>query len=176
MHAFMQFMNISNLAENGINAEIDRMIDERIISRKLADLIDKRQILIFIHSELYKRMSSATFLKREFRFNINLPAADFAENEELKTQLSNNGDYITVQGVIDCIYRNSDTGKLELVDYKTDGFSGEEFKNHKLAFKKLRERHTNQLLTYKRICEEIFDEAVDKVYIYSTLLGELIEV
>ena len=172
----MQFMNIQNLTENGINAEIERMNDERIISRKLADLIDKRQIFIFMHSELYKRMSLATFLKREFRFNINLPAADFTENEELKTQLSNNGDYITVQGVIDCIYRNSDTGKLELIDYKTDGFSGEEFKNHKLAFKKLRERHRNQLMTYKRICEEIFDEAVDKVYIYSTVLGVLIEV
>lgn len=176
IHTFMQFMNIQNLTENGINAEIERMNDERIISRKLADLIDKRQIFIFMHSELYKRMSLATFLKREFRFNINLPAADFTENEELKTQLSNNGDYITVQGVIDCIYRNSDTGKLELIDYKTDGFSVEEFKNHKLAFKKLRERHRNQLMTYKRICEEIFDEAVDKVYIYSTVLGVLIEV
>ena len=62
------------------------------------------------------------------------------------------------------------------IDYKTDGFSVEEFKNHKLAFKKLRERHRNQLMTYKRICEEIFEEAVDKVYIYSTVLGVLIEV
>ena len=121
-------------------------------------------------------MSSASFFKREFRFNINLPAADFTENLELKAELSSKGVVITVQGVIDCIYRNSASGKLELVDYKTDGFSGEEFKNHKLAFKKLRERHKNQLLTYKRICEEIFEEAIDRVYIYSTVLGELIEV
>ena len=176
MHTFMQFMNIQNLSENGIDAEINRMTEQKIISYKLAELIDKRQILIFMHSELYKRMSSAYFLKREFRFNINLPAADFTESAGLKAQLKDNGDYITVQGVIDCIYRNSDTGELELIDYKTDGLSGDEFKNHKLAYKKLRERHKNQLLTYKRICEEIFDEAIDKVYIYSTVLGELIEV
>lgn len=176
MHTFMQFMNIHNLSDNGINSEIARMLEHKIISNKLAELIDKQQILIFMHSKLYKRMSSASFLKREFRFNINLPAADFTENLELKAELSSKGFVITVQGVIDCIYRNSDSGKLELVDYKTDGLSGEEFKNHKLAFKKLRKRHKNQLLTYKRICEEIFEEAIGRVYIYSTVLGELIEV
>ena len=176
MHTFMQFMNIHNLSESGVNAEILRMVDQKIISQKLAELIDRRQILIFIHSELYRRMSSASFLKREFRFNINLPAADFTENTKLKAELANNGSSITVQGVIDCIYRNSDSKKLELVDYKTDGLSGEEYKNHKLAHKNLRERHKNQLLTYKRICKEIFEENIDKVYIYSTVLGDLIEV
>lgn len=93
MHTFMQFMNIQNLSANGINFEIARMIEHKIISSKLAELIDKRQILIFMHSELYKRMSSASFIKREFRFNINLPAADFTENVELRAELVEQGRF-----------------------------------------------------------------------------------
>ena len=176
MHTFMQFMDIKNLGEKGIYAEITRMTEHKIISRKLAAMLDKRQIYIFMRSDLFRRISMADYIKREFRFNINLPAADFTENEELSQYLTDKDSMITVQGVIDCLYRNHDTGLLELVDYKTDGFTAEEYKNHDMAHAKLRERHKNQLETYRVICEKIFGEPLRDVYIYSTVLGEMVKI
>lgn len=176
MHTFMQFMNIENLEKHGIDAEIERLIDTRMISYKLSTLLDKKQIFIFMHSELYRRIQKASYVKREFRFNINLPAENFTENEEMKEEIRKNHEEITVQGVIDCIYRNADTGKLELIDYKTDRFTAEQFKNRRLAYEKLRRSHRDQLAIYKIICEKIYEEEIDKVYIYSTVLGELVEV
>lgn len=176
MHTFMQFMNIENLERHGIDAEIERLIETRMISYKLSTLLDKKQIFIFMHSELYRRIQKASYVKREFRFNINLPAENFTENEEMKEEIRNNNGEITVQGVIDCIYRNADTGKLELIDYKTDRFTAEQFKNRRLAYEKLRQTHKNQLAIYKTICEKIYEEKIARVYIYSTVLGELVEV
>ncbi len=176
MHTFMQFMNIENLRKNGIDAEITRMIERKIISVKMAQLIDKKQILIFMHSELYKFMLEADYVKREFRFNINLPASEFTADDRKKEILDKDGSIITVQGVIDCIFREKESGKLVLIDYKTDGFSAEEYKNRKLAYEKLRLAHHDQLSTYKRICEKIYNEEVAETYIYSTVLGELVKI
>ena len=176
MHTFMQFMNIVNLRDNGIDAEITRMIERKIISLKMAQLIDRKQILIFMHSKLYKLLLEAEYVKREFRFNVNLPAFEFTNDNEKKEILKRDGSIITVQGVIDCIFREKVSGQLVLIDYKTDGFSAEEYKNRKLAYEKLRLAHQDQLSTYKRICEEIYNEEVAKTCIYSTVLGELVEI
>ncbi len=176
VHTFMQFMDIKNLSENGINAEIERMTEHGIISPKLADMLDKRQLAMFMRSELFRRISESDFIRREFRFNINMPASDYTKNEELSHCLAEKNSMITVQGVVDCLYRNHETGMLELIDYKTDGFTSAEYKNRDIAYAKLRERHKNQLETYRVICEKIFGESIHDVYIYSTVLGELVRI
>lgn len=176
LHTFMQFMNIENLRANGIEDEIEKMIGQKLISRVYAELIDRKQINKFLKSELMKKMSETKYIKREFRFNVNLPASEYTADIQLKNELNAKNIQLTVQGVVDCVLRNPESGKLELIDYKTDSLTADEYKNKVLAHKKLRDRHANQLDVYGKICEKIFNEKIDRLYIYTTVLGELIEV
>ncbi|MGN1408701.1 MAG: 3'-5' exonuclease, partial [Eubacteriales bacterium] len=176
LHTFMQFMNIENLITNGIDDEIEKMIGQKLISRTYAELIDRKPIIKLLKSELMKKMSETKYIKREFRFNVNLPASEYTADIRLKNELNAKNIQLTVQGVVDCVLRNPETGKLELIDYKTDSLTADEYKNKFLAHKKLKDRHENQLEVYGKICEKIFNEEIDKLYIYTTVLGELIEV
>jgi len=63
-----------------------------------------------------------------------------------------------------------------LVDYKTDSLTTEEWNDRTLAEKKLRERHKNQLAYYREICSDMFSEEIGETYIYSTVLGEMVEI
>ena len=76
---------------------------------------------------------------------------------------------------MDCVFRDPDTGKLILVDYKTDSLTSEEWNDRSLAERKLKERHKNQLEYYREICSDMFAEEIESAYVYSTVLGALIE-
>ena len=80
---------------------------------------------------------------------------------------------ITVQGVVDCVFRGENW--LVLVDYKTDSMTREEYGNPKLGEEKLIRRHGKQLLYYKEICARLFGEEIKETVIYSTALGKSIK-
>ena len=115
-------------------------------------------------------------VRREFRFNTRMPAEQFTADESLRSQLRADNVKITVQGVVDCVFRDPDRGHLVLVDYKTDSLSAEEWQDRALAHKKLIARHRNQLLYYRDICGRMFGEEIGETVIYSTVLGECIAV
>lgn len=176
MHIFMQFMNINELEALGADEEIERLVRQKFISEKYAEIINRKQVEKFLQSSLFKKMKETALIKREFRFNVLVPAKDYVKNADIKNAVIEKNIKLTVQGVVDCVLRDPDTKKLELIDYKTDSLTSEEYKNKEKAYKKLIDRHKNQLLAYKNICKNIFEEEIDKIYIYSTVLGELIEV
>ena len=175
-HKFLQFVRFDALREYGYETELNRLTSDGYLSGREAELINIQQIERFVRSKLLEKICRSEFVKREFRFNHRMPAADFTENAEKKAELEENQVKITVQGVVDCVFRDPDTGKLVLVDYKTDSLTSEEWKNQKMAENKLLERHSDQLLYYAKICTELFEEQIDDVYIYSTVLGRLIRV
>ena len=73
-----------------------------------------------------------------------------------------------MQGIIDLYYIDKDDN-LVLLDYKTDFVRpGDE--------NKLINRHKSQLMLYKEALENALNKKVDKIYIYSTVLGKEIEV
>ena len=175
-HKFLQFVRFDALKEYGYETELNRLIGEGFLSEKEAGLINLQHVSRFERSLLLDKILRSSFVKREFRFNHRMPAADFTENEEKRRNLEDNNIKITVQGVVDCVYRDPDTGKLVLVDYKTDSLTLEEWRDQAKAEEKLLNRHRNQLLYYGKICEELFCEKIDRVYIYSTVLGRLIRI
>ncbi len=176
MHKFMQFMNINTLENAGIAAEIERLQGEKYLSEQEVELLNKQQIKRFMQSKLYREMLSTDFIKREFRFNVPIPAWRLTENSALREELKKRSTSVTVQGVVDCVLRDSTSGELILVDYKTDSLTREEFRDKNSGRMKLIERHRGQLLTYRKICEMMFEEPISKACIYSTVLGELIDV
>ncbi len=176
MHKFMQFMNIDTLENDGISGEIERLRCEKYLSEEEIKLLNKQQIKRFMQSKLYREMLATDFLKREFRFNVPVPAWELTENTTLREELKKRRLSVTVQGVVDCVLRDSTSGELVLVDYKTDSLTREEFRDKNSGRMKLIERHRGQLLTYKKICEMMFEEPIARACIYSTVLGELIDV
>ena len=162
-HLFMQFCDLDCLKEKGSLAELERLYEGSFISARVKDLVNLKHIDAFIGSELFKALSDAKQVIREFRFNVMLPAKELTDEPKLENER------VLVQGVTDCIYETKD-GKLVLVDYKTDRVSSENYREELLA------RHKNQLTYYKKACEMMFERPIDRVIIYSVPLAKNVEV
>ncbi len=172
-HMFLQFCDFSALSSD-IGAEAERLCEMRYISKETEKLIRFDEIELFVKSSLYKRIVEAEEIYREVRFNSMLDASEFTENAELKAKLSADGTKICVQGVVDCLFTDKN-GKTVLVDYKTDRLTKEELSDREKAAEKLKSRHADQLLTYKRLCGEMLGRDIDDVLIYSLAFGDSIE-
>ena len=168
-HLFMQFFDFENAAQNGAEAELERLTEQRFLTEDDAALVNLYEVKAFLRSELFAKMRSAKRIYREQRFNLTLNAVDFAASEGLKAELS--GENVLVQGVIDCFFYDED-GEIILVDYKTDRLP----KDRAAAERKLREHHSPQLGYYSRAVEEICGKAPKSTLIYSLCLGDTVEI
>ena len=175
-HVFLQFVRYDLLRERGVGAECDRLVREKYLSKAAAGLIYRWQLERFRESSLMDALLRSPMVKREFRFNILLPAERFTRDPDYAALLEETGATVTVQGVVDCVYRDPDDGGLTLVDYKTDALTAEERKNPSLAAEKLLSRHRDQLTYYREICASLFEEPIRRTLIYSTVLARCIEV
>ncbi len=169
-HVFLQFADFGALAASGVQAELDRLVDQHFLEAKTAAAVYLPQLERFRESDLFRRMTVSPLCKREFRFNAPMDAWRFTEDPALAEKLREDGVQLTVQGVVDCVFRDVD-GTLTLVDYKTDRPHGDEWKHPELAAARLREKHSRQLSYYREICERMFGEPMGKAVIYSTVLG-----
>lgn len=175
-HRFLQFADFVRMREHGWEAELCRLTEQRYLSKKDSEIVNRSQLEKFIHSRLFDELNRSEEVKREFRFNVLMDASEFTSDDELKRKLSENGVKITVQGVVDCVYRSPNSGKLILIDYKTDSVRGDEWQDIKKAEARLADRHRNQLMYYKTICTELFEEEISETRIYSTVLGRTIRI
>ncbi len=174
-HIFMQFCDWKRLYDEGAETELKRLLSHGFISEENAALVRLDEIELFRRSDIIARLISAKEVFREKRFNASLPADNFTTDKALAENLCRDGINITVQGVVDCIFTDSD-GKTVLLDYKTDRLTPEELEDRSLAEKKLVARHRRQLSVYRDICEDILGKKFDGVYIYSLPLGDIIEI
>lgn len=162
-HLFMQFCDFDK-AEEDVYAEAERLVSLGFIRKTDKELISYDEVSEFFKSPLYKRMKNAKesgrLFCREYRFNIELDAADFTEDEQRKKALYN--ETLLVQGVIDCFFEEED-GTVTVVDYKTDRVSYK-------AIDEFKERHRRQLGYYKSATEHITLKAVGKCELYSFCL------
>ena len=127
--------------------------------------------LHFFESEVFVEICNSAKVFREHRFNVKLPASDFTADNALKSSLL--GEFILVQGVMDCFYENND-GSFTLVDYKTDyiprGMPTAE------AEKMLLDRHRLQLGYYSKALALITKKPIARTIVYSFGLGRAIEI
>ncbi len=170
-HLFMQFCDFGRLDKIGAAEELKILVEKQFISETDASLVRLGEIERFRKSELFSALLSAKSIYRELRFNTRLPAVGFTGDEERRGELAD--EEILVQGVIDCIFEDSD-GNIILVDYKTDRLTPLEKAKPELAEEMLRTRHGKQLSYYERITEKIFGRKISKKLIYSLDLGACI--
>ena len=172
-HLFMQFCDLENLAKNGSQAELDRLVLGEFISREDAARVRLDEIELFVQSGLIEEMRGAKKIYRELRFNVRFPASRFTADAEKREAYADRT--LLVQGVIDCIVERA-SGELLLIDYKTDRLTKRELENRALAAEKLTRSHASQLSYYKMAVEKMFGRPPVSVAVYSLPLGDTVEI
>ena len=172
-HIFMQFCDFALTEAHGVRAEAARLVREGFLHPDDAERIRYDEAEAFFRSDIYKKMASATMLRREMRFNVRLLASDFASSDEDRALYE--GEDLLVQGVIDCFFCDGN-GDITVVDYKTDRLSAYELTHPSAAAEKLLARHAHQLTYYASAVGAMFGKAPKHVYIYSMPLGGTVEV
>lgn len=159
-HRFMQFSDYQK-AKGSIKAELDRLVEEGMLTELEADAVDIKAISQFFASPLSERMLSAEKIYKEYSFTASIPLCEMhpeiPENE-------GKGEVIIIEGVADCAF--AENGELVIVDYKTDRASPEE----------LKEKYKEQLGIYKRCLAEAIGLPVKEAIIYSFRSGSEIKV
>ena len=171
-HAFLQFCDFGHLATDGIDAERERLLSMRYISKESADIVDHALLEKFRQSDLLQELLSAKRIYREQKFNLFVPFSELTERSDAPTALGERS--LFVQGSIDLLIETAD-GDLLLVDYKTDRIYKEERNALELYRNRLRNAHKNQLAYYQRAVRQLFGKKPDQTFIYSIPLGELIK-
>ena len=167
-HEFLQFCDFARAENEGVAAEIDRLIAAGYLPDTAKKEVFVEELTAFFGSRFYADLRDAREVHRETRFNIFLPARDFTENADFKAAVGD--EKLLVQGVIDLFFTDKN-GKLVLCDYKTDRLKTND-PQKAAAF--LFERHGEQLHYYKEALHALCGRYPDRVLIYSLPLGEAV--
>lgn len=152
MHLILQKLDFrENYNEKTLNDLIQKLIYLNIITEKQSQYIDKKRLLEFTKTELFKEIQNAKEIYKEQPFHMSVIDENTKES-------------ILIQGIIDLYYINQNN-EIVLVDYKTDYVE----KNNE---QELIEKYKPQLKIYKKAIEEALNKNVEKVYIYSVYLNK----
>ncbi len=170
-HLVLQFCDFGRLKTRGTDAELERLERDGFISHADILRVRRNEIDKFVRSELYREITNARKLYREFRFNVMLPAHIFTTEEARREAYKDKK--VLLQGVIDCLIED-ESGELRLVDYKTDRLTKEERADRDAARKKL-SKYSNQLYYYSLAVKEIFGKEPISRRVYSLPLGDTVD-
>ena len=152
MHLILQKLDFrENYNEKTLNDLIQKLIYLNIVTEKQSQYIDKKRLLEFTKSELFKEIQNAKEIYKEQPFHMSVIDENTKES-------------ILIQGIIDLYYINQNN-EIVLIDYKTDYVE----KNNE---QELIEKYKPQLKIYKKAIEEALNKNVEKVYIYSVYLNK----
>lgn len=144
-HLVMQFIDFArtgSVAE--VAEEIARLVERQLITPQQGEAARPEKIFAFFDSPLGRALKAAPGLRREFKFSILVPAADYYG-------AAGEGEQVLLQGVVDCFFETEEG--LTVVDFKTDRVTAE------TAAAKA-EEYRPQLTAYARALEEITGKRV----------------
>ncbi len=158
-HLFMQFCNFDvACAPNGVENELNRLAEKKILSTEQAHAVDKRKIERFFASDLYKTFMAENKVRREFKFSVLVPAQAYfpvaADAPE---------ENVLLQGVIDCLIETRDG--FVILDFKTDRIK-------KGGAVERAEQYRPQLAAYARAVHEIYGRPVRACVLYFFHTGD----
>ena len=152
MHTFMQFADYKN-AKNDLEKEIIRLCNLKYFDSQQAESLDRIKLKKFFESELYNRIKNADSVYREVKVS-----KFYRANEIYDTEFN---DEVLIQGIADLVFTES--GKLILVDYKTDRVKDEE---------ELLSRYKRQIAFYKSAVSDLYGLPVSESMLYSFSLNK----
>lgn len=170
-HLFMQFCDFDAVVKYGAAAELARLVDRGFIDRSSAELVKLDNVRRFFESELCQQIRSSSHVYREYRFIVDMPAADFTSDAALAEKLGDST--VLVQGVIDCFFIMPD-GSIKLVDYKTDRLNT--INGIDTAIEDLVDEYKNQLTYYAGAIKKLCGKDVGSASIFAFDIGREISV
>ncbi len=160
MHTVMQFADYG-AASADLLAEIDRLTAAGFLTVQQATSLNLDRLAAFFAGPLYRRMTAAPRVWREYPFAVMVPAGSL--DDTLPPEMA--AEEVLVQGIADCVFQEGDG--LVLVDYKTDRVkSGQE----------LADRYCSQMRFYQQALQTVLGLPVKEMLLYSFALGDTVEV
>lgn len=172
-HAFLEFCDFARLSSEGIDAECERLLEQKFISPSTASLLNRAQLELFLKSDLMRWLLDAKEYQRELTFGLFFPFSDFTRDPSRFAQLEEQN--IFVQGSID-LFITLQNGKRILIDYKTDRLTDAQLANDDLLAQKMLADHGSQLQCYARAIKELFGAFPDEIRIYSLPAGRTVPI
>lgn len=158
-HLFMQFCDFAAcVQENGVQAELARLKEKRILAPEQAAAIDCKVIERFFCSSLYQKWFCTGQVRREFKFSVLVPAMLY---EPVAAQTPE--ETVLLQGVIDCLIEVPE-GYL-VVDFKTDRIT-------KQNAETCAQKYQPQLAAYALAVQKIFGRNVVGQVLYFLSTGD----
>ena len=145
LHLVMQYIDFSRSGSAGeIEQEIARLVEKRFLTPQQGEAVDSGRIDAFFSSPLGRELKTAPGLRREFKFSILVPAADYFPGAGAEER-------VLLQGVVDCYYETAEG--ITVVDFKTDRV------NEKTMVDRAAE-YRGQLMAYSRALTEVTGKPV----------------
>ena len=150
IHAAMQFIRYENCAqEAGVAQELNRLVQEQLLSQEQAAMVSTSQIADFFQTDLGRRLREGKQVLREFKFSILDDGTNYAEDLT--------GEKILLQGVVDCALVEPDG--ITVVDFKTDSVT-------EATMEMAAQRYRPQVLAYADAMSRIFQKPVKEALLY----------
>ncbi|WP_244834170.1 helicase-exonuclease AddAB subunit AddA [Clostridium sp. BJN0001] len=168
MHFVMKKLDFSKAdSEENIKKQIEDLYNDKFITKKEAESINVKKIIMFLKSKLGKMMLESyknnEKIYREFLFYTNISALKVDKNLGEKYKDST----VRLQGIIDCFFEYK--GNIILFDYKTDYVKNNDEQSLILKYNSQIDYYSNAIL-------KVTGKKVYKKYIYSFYLNKEIEV
>lgn len=163
-HTIMSEIDLDAVRKKGaecIEAELDRMEKDDIISADDRKYIDTDKISEFFTSSIGGRMLSSKAVYREKPFQIFISAREYDPSLSSVYEDEN----IILQGIIDCYFEED--GEYVLLDYKTD-------KTGKSGSEGIRKKYNKQLELYQQAIEQLSGNSVKEKILYLFDTGEIV--
>ena len=153
-HKVFQYIDFSATTREKVEAEITRLIDEKVMDKERAVLLDVDKISKVLNTDLIRYASCKPIL-REQKLMLSVPAKELG--------VGDTEDEVLVQGTIDLLITGE---KTVLVDYKLSSRSADA----------LKATYGTQMKIYKRAAETVLKKPVDEVFIMSINNTEAIKI
>lgn len=162
-HLFMQFCDFAACQQpNGIAGEIKRLRDKHILSQQQADAVRIDRIAAFFASPLYQQIMQQGQVRREFKFSIVAPAAQFYPQAQACPE-----ETVLLQGVIDCLIETEH--EYIIIDFKTDYVTPD-------TIAACADKYRPQLEVYAYAVTKIFEKPANRKELFFFAMGKSVTV
>jgi ATP-dependent helicase/nuclease subunit A len=183
-HALLQRVSLNNVSSVAkLQAEIARLVNENILTREAAALVNLENVARFWQAPLGASIrSQAPYVKRELAFTakINLteiasilhpeaqnPASANASESALLRFAATPEDFVIIQGIADVVLLLPEA--IQIIDFKTDNVSGK-------ALTERAKQYEPQLKLYALALSRIYKRPVSSAWLYFLTAAQVVEV
>lgn len=159
LHTVMQHIRFEMCDSTvAVDQEVNRLVNEKLITPQLAQLVDCSKIATFFATPLGEKLRTGGNVLREFKFSILDDGSAFSEDL--------NGEKILLQGVVDCALVEPDG--ITVVDFKTDRVTEETLPDAVI-------RYRPQVEAYADALRRIFRKDVKRTCLYFFKLDRFVD-